>query len=140
MVSGAFGIAIIGIGIIVAIFLLPRQILSPEKAKGFVGTFGLQPAQAQTTDDLNIKRLRENDPNTILIVNGIAGGKFAPTLQNKQVSTQITKQAPTIAQPPTKPTLTELGKAFGSPEFDPLLEKSGFTFAEFFRIFRGGFL
>jgi len=39
MVSGAFGVAIIGIGIIVAIFLLPRNILSPEKLMGTIGGF-----------------------------------------------------------------------------------------------------
>jgi len=44
MVSGAFGVAIIGIGIIVALVLLPRQILSPEKLMGTIGGFvGAEP-------------------------------------------------------------------------------------------------
>lgn len=37
-----------------------------------------------------------------------------------------------------EPTFQNLSQAFGSAEFDPLLERSRFTFSEFFELFRGG--
>ena len=47
MVNGKLGVILIGIGIIAVIVLAPRELFTRERAQGFLGTFGLQPAQAE---------------------------------------------------------------------------------------------
>lgn len=119
MVSGKVGVLIIGIGIIIAVLVAPRGVLTPQKVTGFLGTFGLPTAQAETekkfingTPVIGFGGVTEG-----ALVNGIAGGQFAPMVSPKpvseklqtQITTTIPTQTPTIIQPkaiPIDPTVT----------------------------------
>jgi len=108
MVSGKVGVILIGIGIITVVLLTPRGIISPEKVSGFVGTFGLQPAQAMISPK----------PTQVFTKPQL------PLIQESQIPITVTAKPEQIAgvrQPitlpliKTEPTL-EPAKAF--PRFD----------------------
>jgi len=111
LVSGKVGVLIIGIGIIIAVLLAPRGVLTPQKVTGFLGTFGLPKAQAETKDDLLIPKAQTLDEllkqGTPVLVNGFItdpsqiGTAGTQTLSPKPTQQQIisTAQITTTAKP-----------------------------------------
>jgi len=147
MVSGKVGIILIGIGIIAVVLLTPRKVISPEKVSGFVGSFSLVSPKptVQTVETVQVAGLQVTaKPEQI------AGGDIStiigirdPIQPRPEIGiTEIIKTEPTLepakAFTRLEPTFQNLAQAFGSPEFDPLLERSEFTFSEFFERFRIG--
>jgi len=87
LVSGKVGVLIIGIGLILAVVLAPRGVLTPQKVTGFVGSFGLPKAQAETITNG-------------LPTNGVTTTMISPKPVSEKLTTQITTTIPT--QTPTK--------------------------------------
>jgi len=83
LVSGKVGVLIIGIGIILAVLVAPRGVLTPQKVTGFVGSFGLPTAQAETPTMVSPKPVSEK--------------------LTTQITTTIPTQTPVLARPPPIP-------------------------------------
>jgi len=108
LVSGKVGVLIIGIGLLAVILLAPREILTPQKVSGFVGTF-------KATDTIS--------PRT---TNGITTTMISPKPVSEKLTTQITTtiptQTPTIIQPKAFPIPTPIDPTVTTPEERALVE------------------
>jgi len=127
MVNGKIGVILIGIAIIAVIILTPRKLFTKERAQGFVGTFGLQPAQAEIQKTLDLTKAT---PKEIFFEVGRRTGNIPMVSPKPKRQTVFVKTEKNGFLQSFDPVTGERGG------FQAELEKSGLTLKEFIRRFQ----
>jgi len=132
MVSGKVGIIFIGIAIIAVIILTPREFFTKERAQGFVGTFGLQPAQAEIQKTLDLTKAT---PKEIFFEVGRRTGNI-PIVSPKPTKIKIFngfQKQPIVQEISISPKPKQITGANG---FGAEAERLGLTTREFIESFQ----